>query len=148
MRYMMIVKANIDSEAGVMPTRELIEEMGRFNEEMFKAGVLLAGEGLQASSEGARVRFAGGKTQVTDGPFAETKELIAGFWLIEVKSKDEAVEWARRCPPPHGKDVEAEIEIRRVFEAADFPSDVLTAEEAEREQAMRLGRPPVDRTRI
>src|SRR5712671_2659007 len=98
MRFMMIVKANQDSEAGVLPSRELIEAMGKFNEEMVKAGVLLAGEGLQASSKGARIKFSGGKRTVIDGPFTESKELIAGFWLIQVKSKEEAIEWASRSP--------------------------------------------------
>ncbi len=133
---MLIVKASKDSEAGALPKKELIEAMGRFNEEMIKAGVLLAGEGLQASSKGARVKFSQGKTKVVDGPFTETKELIAGFWLIEVKSKAEAIEWASRSPAPHGPDLDSEIEIRQVFEAADF-SPVLTPEEAAREQSMR-----------
>jgi hypothetical protein len=137
MRFMMIVKASKDSEAGVLPSRELIEAMGKFNEEMVKAGVLLAGEGLQASSQGARVRFSGGKPTVIDGPFAETKELIAGFWLIQVKSKDEAIQWAMRCPAPHGENQEGEIEIRQVFEASDFPPEILSPEEASREQALR-----------
>jgi hypothetical protein len=110
--------------------------MGRFNEEMARAGVLLAGEGLQASSKGARVRFSEGKRTVIDGPFAETKELIAGFWLIQAKSKEEAIEWALRCPAPH-ENQEGEIEIRQVFEASDFPSDILTPEEAAREEALR-----------
>ena len=136
MRFMMIVKANADSEAGVMPSKELIEAMGKFNEEMVKAGVMLAGEGLQASSKGARVQFSGGKRKVVDGPFTETKELIAGFWLIQVKSKEEAIEWAMRCPAPHERG-DSEIEIRQVFEAADFPVDVFPPEEAEREQALR-----------
>jgi hypothetical protein len=136
MKYMMIVKASKQSEAGEMPSRELIEAMGRFNEEMVKAGVMLAGEGLARSAEGVRVRFAGGKVSATDGPFAETKELIAGFWIIQVKSKEEAVQWALRCPPPHG-DQESEIELRRIFEVSDFPSDVMTPEEAAREDAMR-----------
>ena len=121
MRFMMIVKANKDSEAGVMPGKELIAAMGKFNEEMAKAGVLLAAEGLQASSKGARVQFSPGrKPTVIDGPFAETKELIAGFWLIQVKSKEEAIGWALRSPAPHGPDKETAIEIRQVFEPADF----------------------------
>jgi hypothetical protein len=120
MRFMMIVKANQDSEAGVLPSKDLIEAMGKFNEEMAKAGVLLSAEGLQASSKGARVKFSKGKRTVVDGPFAETKELIAGFWLIQVKSKEEAIAWASRCPNPAGGDNEAEIEIRQVFEACDF----------------------------
>ena len=133
----MIVKANKDSEAGILPNRELIEEMGKFNEEMVKAGVLLAAEGLQASSEGARIRFAGGKATVIDGPFAESKELIAGFWLIQVKSREEAIQWASRCPSPHGEEQEGEIEIRKVFEVSDFPPDIFPAEAAGREQALR-----------
>jgi hypothetical protein len=121
MRYMMIVKATLESETGVMPGTDLLEAMGKFNEEMAKAGVLLAAEGLQASSQGARVRFSpGGKTTVIDGPFTETKELIAGFWLIQVNSKEEAIAWASKSPAPHGPNRESEIEIRRVFEAADF----------------------------
>ena len=137
MRFMMIVKANKESEAGVLPSRELVEAMGKFNEEMAQAGVLLAGEGLHASSRGARVRFSGGKTTVIDGPFAETKELIAGFWMIQVNSRDEAIQWALRCPAPHGEHQEAELEIRQVFEASDFPTDVLTPEQAQREQQLR-----------
>jgi hypothetical protein len=137
MKFMMIVRASKDSEAGVLPTRELIEAMGRFNEEMVKAGVLLAGEGLQASSQGARVRFSGGKPTVIDGPFAETRELIAGYWLIQVKSKEEAVDWAKRCPAPFGDHQEGELELRKVFEASDFPSDIVTPEEAAREQKLR-----------
>ena len=137
MRFMLIVRANKDSEAGVPPSRELIEAMGRFNEEMAKAGVMLAGEGLQPSSKGARVRFSGGKRTVIDGPFAETRELIAGFWMIQVKSKQEAIEWARRAPAPFGEDQEAEIEIRQVFELSDFSPETLTPEEAAREEALR-----------
>ena len=137
MRFIMIVKASKESEAGMMPPAELMEAMGRFNEELVKAGVLLAGEGLQPSSKGARVRFSGGRRTVIDGPFAETKELIAGFWLLQVKSKEEAIEWAKRCPAPHGEGNDTELEIRQVFEAADFPADVLTPEEAAKEQALR-----------
>ena len=118
MRFMVMVKANEDSEAGVMPSQELLTEMGRYNEELVKAGVMLAGEGLQPSSKGARVRFSGKERTVIDGPFAETKELIAGFWLIQVKSLDEAIEWVKRCPNP--MEGESEIEIRQVFEAEDF----------------------------
>jgi hypothetical protein len=136
MRFMAIVKASKDSEAGVPPSKELLSAMGRFNEEMVKAGVLLAAEGLQPSSKGARVRFSGTKRTVLDGPFAETKELIAGFWLLEVKSKEEAIEWIKRCPAPFEKQ-ESEIEIRQVFEAADFPADVFPPEEAAREQKLR-----------
>ncbi len=119
MRFMMIVKATKDSEAGVMPTEELLAAMAQYNEELVKAGVLLAGEGLQPSSKGARVRFSGDKRVVIDGPFAETKELIAGFWLIQVKSREEAIEWARRSPNPHPGQ-ESELEIRQVFELEDF----------------------------
>ena len=118
MRFMLIVKANEDSEAGILPSAELLTEMGKFNEELVKAGVLLAGEGLHPSSKGARVKFSGVKRTVIDGPFAETKELIAGFWLIDVKSKEEAIEWVKRVPNPTGE--ESEIEIRQVFEEADF----------------------------
>jgi len=135
MRFMLIVKANKDSEAGVMPPMELVQAMGKFNEEMVKAGVLLAAEGLQASSQGAKVKFAPGKKPaVVDGPFAETKELIAGFWLIEVKSKEEALAWAVRSPMPHGPDQESEIEVRRVFDAADFGPEVEANEQALRDE--------------
>src|SRR5947208_5245483 len=119
MRFMVLVKANKDSEAGVLPDEKILTAMGKFNEELVKAGVLLAGEGLQPSSKGARVRFSGGKPTITDGPFAEAKELIAGFWLIQVRSKEEAVEWVKRCPGPMGGG-EGEIEIRQVFELEDF----------------------------
>ena len=118
MRFMLIVKATKDSEAGVMPKAELLAEMGKFNEELIKAGVLLAGEGLLPSSKGARVKFNGKKRTVIDGPFAETKELVAGFWLIQVKSKEEAIEWVKRVPNPTGD--EGEIEIRQVVSAEDF----------------------------
>ena len=118
MRFMVIVKATTDSEAGVLPSEELLTAMGKYNEELAKAGILLAGEGLQWSSKGARVRFSGAKRTVIDGPFAETKELIAGFWLWKVKSKQEAIEWVKRCPNPMPGD--SEIEIRQVFEAEDF----------------------------
>lgn len=136
MRFLMIIKASKDSEAGVLPGSELLEAMGKFNEEMVKAGVMLAGEGLQASSKGARVKFSGGKRTVIDGPFAETKELIAGFWLIQVKSKQEAIEWATRCPAPHGENAEGEIEIRQVFEAEDFGPE-FTPELREAEERLR-----------
>ncbi len=134
MRFMVIVKANKDSEAGVMPGRKLLAEMGKFNEELAKAGVLLAGEGLQASSKGKRVRFSGEKRTVIDGPFTETKELIAGFWLWQVRSMEEAIEWVKRCPNPH--EGETEIEIRQVFEAADFGSE-LTPELRKQEERLR-----------
>ena len=134
MRFMVIVKATKDSEAGVMPKEQLLAEMGKFNEELVKAGVMLAGEGLQPSSKGARVRFSGEKRTVIDGPFAETKELIAGFWLWQVKSKEEAIEWVKRCPNPH--DEETEIEIRQVFEAEDFGAE-FTPELREQEERLR-----------
>ena len=118
MRFMVMVKATKDSEAGVMPSEEMLAAMGKFNEEMVKAGVMLDGNGLQASSKGARVRFEGNKRTVIDGPFAETKELVAGYWIIQVKSKEEAIEWIKRCPNPHDED--GEIEIRQVFELSDF----------------------------
>jgi hypothetical protein len=135
MRFMVIVKASKDSEAGVLPSRELLAAMGRYNEELAKAGVLLAGEGLHASSKGARVRFSGDDRTVIDGPFAETKELIAGYWLWQVGSKQEAIEWAKRCPNPH-PGTEAEIEIRQVFEADDF-GPALTPELREQEERLR-----------
>jgi hypothetical protein len=118
MRFMVIVKATKESEAGVLPSKELMEAMGKFNEELIKAGVLLAAEGLQSSSKGARVKISGNSRTVVDGPFAETKELVAGFWLWQVSSKEEAIEWAKRCPPPH--EGECEIEIRQVFEMEDL----------------------------
>ena len=131
MRFMVIVKATEDSEAGVMPSEEILTEMGKFNEELAKAGVLLAGEGLQPSSKGARVKFSGDQRTVTDGPFAETKELIAGFWLWQVKSLDEAIEWLKRAPFKEG-----EVEIRQVFEAEDF-GDAFTPELREQEARVR-----------
>jgi hypothetical protein len=133
MRVMVIVKANVQSEAGALPSREALDEMSRFNDELLKAGVMLAAEGLHASSRGARVGFAGGRSTVTDGPFTETKELIAGFWLWQVKSLAEAVEWIRRAPFRNG---EAEVEIRQVIEAEDF-GDRLTPELREREARQR-----------
>ena len=135
MRFMVIVKADKDSEAGVLPSQELLAEMGKFNEELVKAGIMLAGEGLQASSKGARVRFSGNKRTVIDGPFSETKELIAGFWLWQVRSKEEAIEWVKRAPNPFpGK--ESEIEIRQVFEAEDFGPE-FTPELREQEERLR-----------
>jgi hypothetical protein len=134
MRFMVMVKASKDSEAGVMPDEKLLTEMGKYNEELVKAGVLLAAEGLQASSKGARVRFSGAKRTVIDGPFAETKELIAGFWLWQVKSKAEAIEWVKRCPNPMKG--EPEIEIRQVFEAEDFGAE-FTPELREQEERLR-----------
>ena len=132
MRFMMLVKASKDSEAGALPSKELIAEMGKFNEEMARAGVLLAGEGLHASSKAARVTYSGAKRTVTDGPFAETKELLAGFWMIQVKSKDEALAWATRVPFDEGQ-----VEVRQVFEAADFPAEIFPPEDAAREEALR-----------
>jgi hypothetical protein len=134
MRFMVIVKATQQSEAGVLPNEKLITEMGKFNEELAKAGIMLAGEGLQSSSKGARVKFSGAKRTVTDGPFPETKELVAGFWIWQVKSKQEAIEWAKRCPNPH-PGMESEIEIRQIFEAEDF-GDALPPEI--RDQGERL----------
>ncbi len=134
MRFMVIVKASKDSEAGKMPSQQLLTEMGKFNEELAKAGVLLAAEGLHSSSKGARVRFSGSKRMVIDGPFAETKELIAGFWLWKCKSLQEAIEWLRRCPNPHNED--GEIEIRQVFEAEDFGVE-FTPELREQEERLR-----------
>ncbi len=135
MRFMILVKATEESEAGKLPSEELLTAMGRYNEELIKAGVLLAGEGLQPSSKGARVKFSGDKRTVVDGPFAETKELIAGFWLIQVRSKEEAIEWVKRVPNPM-PGTEAEIEIRQVFEAEDFGPE-LTPELREQEQRWR-----------
>jgi hypothetical protein len=134
MRFMIMIKANQDTEAGVMPSQQLLADMGRFNEELVKAGVMLAGDGLQPSSKGARVRFAGRERKVIDGPFAETKELIAGFWLWQCRSLAEAVEWVKRCPNPTGE--EAEIEIRQVFEAEDFGAE-FTPELREQEARQR-----------
>jgi hypothetical protein len=135
MRFMVIVKASKDSEAGILPSPKLLADMGQFNQQLVKAGVLLAGEGLQSSSKGKRVRFSGDKRTVIDGPFAETKELIAGFWLWQVRSMEEAVEWVKRCPNPHNG--ESEIEIRQVFEAADF-GDNLTPEMKKQEESLRV----------
>ena len=134
MRFMIIVKATKESEAGVMPSEQLLAEMGKYNEELAKAGVMLAGEGLQPSSKGARVKFSGKKRTVVDGPFAEAKELIAGFWLIEVRSKEEAIEWVKRAPNPH--EGESEIEIRQVFESEDFGAE-FTPELREQEDRIR-----------
>ena len=131
--FMVIIKANKETEAGVMPSEQLLTEMGNFNEELVKAGIMLAGEGLHPSSKGERVRFSGSKRTVIDGPFAETKELIAGFWLWQVKSIDEAIEWVRRCPNPTG--AETEIEIRQVFEAEDFGAE-FTPELREQEKRL------------
>jgi hypothetical protein len=133
MRFMMLVKASKDSEAGVLPTMEQITEMGKFNEELIKAGILLAADGLQSSAKGARVRFDGAKRTVSDGPFTETKELLAGYWVIQVKSRDEAIAWATRIPFENGE----EVEVRQVFEAADFGPEVMSSEDAAKEQAWR-----------
>ncbi|HZV74666.1 MAG TPA: YciI family protein [Conexibacter sp.] len=134
MRFMVLVKATADSEAGALPSEELLAAMGRYNEELAKAGVMVAGEGLHASDRGARVTFSGDKRTVVDGPFAETKELIAGFWIFQVKSLEECIEWVKRCPNPMPGD--SEIEIRRVFEADDF-GDEFTPELREQEERIR-----------
>ncbi len=141
MRFMMLIKSDATAEAGVMPDEKLIEAMGRYNDELLKAGVLLAAEGLHPSSKGARIRFAGGKRTVLDGPFAEAKELIAGFWMIQVKSREEAIEWASRVPFESGdassRDGVGEIEVRQIFDEADFPPELVAKVpevfEAERE---------------
>ncbi|MFN0039488.1 MAG: YciI family protein [Burkholderiales bacterium] len=134
MRFMIVVKATSDSEAGIMPSEQLLAEMGKYNEELVKAGIMLAGEGLQPSAKGARVRFSGPKRTVIDGPFAETKELVAGFWIWNVKSREEAIEWVKRCPNPMPGD--SEIEIRQVFEAEDFGEE-FTPELREQEERLR-----------
>ena len=134
MRFLVMVKANADSEAGKLPSTELLTAMGKYNEELVKAGILLAAEGLKPSSQGARIKFSGTRRTVVDGPFTETKELVAGFWLWQCRSYDEAIEWAKRCPNPTGED--GEIEVRQVFEADDF-ADQLTAELRAQEQ--RIG---------
>jgi hypothetical protein len=131
MRFMVIVKADKDSEAGVLPSQQMLEEMGNYNEQLAKAGMLLAGEGLQASSKGARVRFDGPRRTVIDGPFTETKELIAGFWILQAKSLAEAIEWVKKAPMPGG-----ELEIRQVFELEDF-GDAVTPKVAEQEKLLR-----------
>jgi hypothetical protein len=135
MKFMVIIKASAASEAGAMPSEKLLTEMGNFNEELVKAGVMLAGEGLHPSSKGARVRFDGDRRTVIDGPFAETKALIAGFWIIEVSSKEEAVAWMKRCPNPH-EEGESEIEIRQIFSADDFGQE-FTPELREQEERLR-----------
>jgi hypothetical protein len=136
MRFMVIVKANADSEAGKMPSTEMLTAMGRYNEELVKAGIMLAGDGLHPSSKGARVHFSGSKRTVTDGPFAETKELIAGFWIWQVRSLDEAIEWVKRCPNP--MDGPSDIEIRQIFEAEDF-GESFTPELREQEKRIYAG---------
>ena len=135
MRVMVLIKANKDSEAGIMPDEKLLTDMGKFNEELVKAGVMLAGEGLHPSSKGARVKFLAGKRTVIDGPFPETKELIAGFWLWQVKSLEDAIEWVKRCPNPF-PDTESEVEIRQIFEAEDFGAE-FTPELREQEDRLR-----------
>jgi hypothetical protein len=132
MRFMVLVKANKDSESGVLPDEKILKAMGKFNEELVKAGVMLAGEGLHPSSKGARVRFSGGKKTVIDGPFAETKELVAGFWLWQVKSREEAIEWLKRAPFE-----DTEVEIRQIFEAADFAASDPTGEIRKKEDELR-----------
>ena len=134
MRFMALIKANKDTEAGVMPSQELLTEMGKFNDELVKAGVMQAGEGLQASSKGARIKFSGAKRAVEHGPFPETNQLIAGFWIWKVKSLDEAIQWAKRCPNPTG--AEGEIELRQIFEMEDFGAE-LTPELREQETRQR-----------
>ena len=133
MKVMVMVKATKDSEAGVLPDEKILSEMGKYNEELVKAGIMLAGEGLHPSSKGKRVRFLGQQRTVIDGPFTETKELVGGFWLWQVKSMEEAVEWLKRAPFDGG----AEVEIRQVYEVSDFPAEVLPPEDAAREQALR-----------
>jgi hypothetical protein len=134
MRFMIMIKANKNSEAGIMPDEKLLSDMGKFNEELVNAGVMLAGEGLHPSSKGARVKFSGANRTVVDGPFIETKELVAGFWIWQVKSKGEAIEWVKRCPNPMGE--EAEIEIRQIFEAEDFGAE-FTPDLQEQEARLR-----------
>jgi hypothetical protein len=139
MRFMILVKSSPESEAGVMPSSELIAAMGQFNEDMIAAGILLGGDGLQSSAHGARVKLEGGKLVVKDGPFAETKELIAGYWLIDVKSYEEALEWVKRIPYEEGD----EYELRKVFEASDFPVDALTEDILEKAEAHRASQKPI-----
>jgi hypothetical protein len=134
MRFMILVKADADTEAGILPDEKLLTQMGKFNEELVKAGIMLAGEGLHPSSKGARVKFSGTSRTVIDGPFAETKELVAGFWLWQVKSKEEAIEWVKRCPNPTNG--ESMIEIRQVFESSDF-GEAFTPELREQEERLR-----------
>jgi hypothetical protein len=134
MRFLVMVKATKDSEAGIMPSEQLLAEMGKYNEQLVKAGIMLAGEGLHPTSRGARVKFSGKNRTVVDGPFAETKELVAGYWIWQVKSKQEAIDWVKRCPNP--MPTESEIEIRQIFEAEDFGAE-FTPELREREQRLR-----------
>jgi hypothetical protein len=134
MRFIVMVKATAECEAGVLPSQQLLTEMGKFNEELVKAGVMLEGDGLHPSSKGARIKFSGSKRTVVDGPFAETKELVAGFWIWQVRSKEEAIEWAKRCPNPTG--AEGELEIRQIFEAEDFGAE-FTPELRQQEERLR-----------
>src|SRR4051812_8869176 len=136
MRFMVMVKASKDSEAGKMPSQELLAAMGKYNEELVKAGIMLSGEGLHPSSKGARVKFSGNKRIVTDGPFAETKELVAGFWLWKCQSKQEAIDWVKRCPNPTGTNAECEVEIRQIFAPEDFGAE-FTPELREQEERLR-----------
>jgi hypothetical protein len=136
MRFMVLVKASKNSEAGALPSRQMIKDMGKFNEELAKSGMMLAGEGLQASSKGARIRFSGGKPTLTQGPFPDAENLVAGFWIVEAKSKDEVIQRFLRAPAPHEGGA-GELEIRQVFEASDFPPEIFPPEEAAREQALR-----------
>ena len=142
MRFMVIVKASKESEAGEMPDEQILREMGNFNEELVKAGIMLAGDGLHPSSKGTRIRFAGGKTTVTDGPFAEAKELIAGYWIWRVKSREEALAWAKRCP--HPQDGEMNLELRQVFETEDFGAE-LTPELRKQEERLRAEAEKLDK---
>jgi hypothetical protein len=140
MKYMLIVKATLDSEAGILPSKELVAEIMQFNRDMAKAGVLVGLDGLHPSSKGARVHFSRGKVTMTDGPFTETKELIAGFWLIDVKSKEEAVAWAMCAPAPQDADLETYIEVRQIFDKADFPPEILAQDEFDRVCDALVGR--------
>ena len=146
MRFMVIVKADNNSEAGIMPSQKLLEDMNKYNEELVKAGVMLAGEGLHPSSKGARVKFRGDQRSVTDGPFAETKELIAGFWLFQCKSKEEAIEWVKRCPNPM-PGTESEIEIRQVFESDDFGAELTPELRAQEDRIRAQAEKNVDKAR-
>ena len=137
MRFMVMVKATKESEAGAMPSEQLLTEMGKYNEELVNAGVMLAGEGLQPSSNGARVKFSGSKRSVIDGPFADSKELVAGYWIWQCKSKEEAIDWAKRCPNPAVDGKEGELEIRQIFEAEDFGTE-FTPELREQEERIRV----------
>jgi hypothetical protein len=137
MRFMMIIKADEQSETGALPSQEIVDAMNAFNEELVRAGVLLEAEGLHPSAKGARITFRGGRTTVTDGPFPETKELIAGYWIIRVGSRQEAIEWAKRVPHPTEGNQEMVIDLRQIFELEEFPPEILTPEAAAREQAMR-----------